>query len=255
MYESASALAATFLRVDISLLLDPRKHGEIVLYADTDVAFLRDVRREDFGAGADPAYFTMGAEFMEPPIYGNAGVMLLNLIGLRRTYAAFADWTFSDANVRRGLHFGKFGPGDQGAYAEFYEGAFAVVRSPSFNWRPYWRARWADPAILHFHGPKPDDYREALGGGAAKPPLAWRAILKRCRGRGGAPCADWLRIYDCLPEEVGDVPTPACAALLAPRRGPPAGAAFAAVLFLLGCWCSRRLGVLTRWRRSPSTAF
>ena len=65
----------------------------------------------------------------------NAGVMLLNLIGLRRTYAAFADWTFSDANVRRGLHFGKFGPGDQGAYAEFYEGAFAVVRSPSFNWR------------------------------------------------------------------------------------------------------------------------
>ena len=253
LYESASALTATFLRVDIPLLLDPRKHGEIVLYADADVAFLRDVRREDFGAGADPAYFTMGAEFMEPPIYGNAGVMLLNLIGLRRTYAAFADWTFSDANVRRGLHFGKFGPGDQGAYAEFYEGAFAVVRSPSFNWRPYWRARWTDPAILHFHGPKPDNYREALGGGAAKPPLAWRAILKRCRGRGGAPCADWLRIYDCLPEEVGDVPTPACAALLAPRRGPPAGAAFAAVLFLLGCWCSRRLGVLPRWRRSPST--
>ena len=97
---------------------------------------MRDVRREDFGAGADPAYFTMGAEFMEPPIYGNAGVMLLNLIGLRRTYAAFADWTFSDANVRRGLHFGKFGPGDQGAYAEFYEGALqSCARLPSTGGR------------------------------------------------------------------------------------------------------------------------
>ncbi|WP_288044190.1 hypothetical protein, partial [Sphingomonas sp.] len=53
-------------------------------------------------------------------------------------------------NVQRGLHFGDFGPGDQGAYAEFYEGAFTIVRGqPLFNWRPYWRSRRADPAILH----------------------------------------------------------------------------------------------------------
>lgn len=254
LYSLAAALGATFLRIDIPLLLDPAKHGEVVLYADTDVAFLRDVRRADFGQGADPAYFTVGLESSDMPDYGNAGVMLLNLIGLRRTYAAFADWTFSDANIARGLHFGKYGPGDQGAYAEFYEGTFIVVPSPSFNWRPYWRARWADPAILHFHGPKPDDYREALGGGAANPPLAWRAILKRCSGRGGAPCADWLGRYDCLPAEVGDAPTLACAALLAPRRGAPASAvaAVAAVLLVL-CWCARRLGVLPRWRRNPST--
>jgi len=255
LYRSAAALGATFLRVDVPLLLDPTTHGEVVLYTDTDVAFLRDVRRADFGQGADPAYFTVGAERLDAPGYGNAGVMLLNLIGLRRTYAAFADWTFSEANVQRGLHFGKYGPGDQGAYAAFYEGAFAVVPRPAFNWRPYWRAPGAlgkpDPALLHFHGPKPDDYR---GGGAAEPPLQWRAILGRCRGRGGAPCADWLRRYDCLPAEAGDVPTPACAALLRPRRGVPASAvvAVAAVLLLL-CWYARRLGVLPRWRRNPST--
>ena len=45
------------------MLLDPTKHGEVVLYADADLVFLRDVRREDFVAGADPTYFTMGAEF------------------------------------------------------------------------------------------------------------------------------------------------------------------------------------------------
>ena len=44
--------------------------------------------------------------------------MLLNLEGLRKTYDQFVDWTFSDANIQRGLHFGDFGPGDQGAYAE-----------------------------------------------------------------------------------------------------------------------------------------
>ena len=52
------------------------------------------------------------------PNYGNAGVMLLNLAGLRRTYAAFLDWIFSPENVDRGLHFGDYGPGDQGEQGE-----------------------------------------------------------------------------------------------------------------------------------------
>ena len=215
LYASAAALTATFLRVDIPMLLDPTKHGEVVLYADADLVFLRDVRREDFGAGADPAYFTMGAEFAEPPIYGNAGVMLLNLEGLRKTYDQFVDWTFSEANVQRGLHFGDFGPGDQGAYAEFYEGAFTIVREqPLFNWRPYWRSRRSDPAILHFHGPKPDQYRAGLGGRWEAPWDSWPP-LQRCR-RQGSPCADWLKVYDCLPAEVGAAPSAECEKLLAP---------------------------------------
>ena len=85
LYASADALVSTFLRLDVPLLLDPREHGEVVLYADTDALFLRDIRRADFGAAAAPAYFTMGVETPSEPGYGNAGVMLLNLVGLRRT--------------------------------------------------------------------------------------------------------------------------------------------------------------------------
>ena len=141
--------------------------------------------------------------------------MLLNLEGLRKTYDQFVDWTFSDANIQRGLHFGDFGPGDQGAYAEFYDGAFTIVREqPLFNWRPYWRSRRSDPAILHFHGPKPDQYRAGLGGRWEAPWDTWPP-LQRCR-RQGAPCADWLRVYDCLPAEVGAAPSPECEKLLAP---------------------------------------
>ena len=99
-----------------------------MLYADTDVVFLREVRRPDFRGADAPAFFAMGAELPDlGPEYGNAGVMLLNLDGLRRTRRAFQKWVFSQENVKRGLHFGTFGPGDQGAFSEYYAGAFAVV--------------------------------------------------------------------------------------------------------------------------------
>ena len=61
--------------------------------------------------------------------YGNAGVMLMNVAWMRRTYDEFIAWTFSSLNVGRGLHFGPYGPGDQGAYNQFYAGrcVFVVV--------------------------------------------------------------------------------------------------------------------------------
>ena len=85
--------------------------------------------------------------------YGNAGIMLINVPWMRRTYDEFVAWTFSGVNIARGLHFGPFGPGDQGAYNQFYTGKFNVHRWPLFNWKPYWgynpRAK-----LVHFHGPK-----------------------------------------------------------------------------------------------------
>jgi len=34
--------------------------------------------------------------------------------------------------MESGLHFGEFGPGDQGAYSKFYQGQFSTL----FNWKP-----------------------------------------------------------------------------------------------------------------------
>ena len=53
---------------------------------DTDVLWLRDIQRSDFGA-YPPKYFTVGAEWLDT-LDGDMGVSLLNLRGLRRTYAA-----------------------------------------------------------------------------------------------------------------------------------------------------------------------
>jgi hypothetical protein len=71
-------------------------------------------------------YFSVGPEFSgevpaEGPSFGNAGVMLLNIPGMRATYEKFLDFTFSADNIRRGFDFKEMGPGDQGAYNSFYQ--------------------------------------------------------------------------------------------------------------------------------------
>ncbi|KAH8074430.1 acylglycerol lipase [Aureococcus anophagefferens] len=258
LYASPRSLASTFLRVDVPLLLDPAVHGDVVLYADTDVLFLDGVA---FGAAA-PEFFSLGAETPRAPNYGNAGVMLLNLAGLRRTYAAFLDWIFSPENVDRGLHFGDYGPGDQGAYASFYRGRFDVANWPAFNWRPYWPYAPGRASLLHFHGPKPDDYRDFLRDGGAGSPLH-AGILARCDAhpwvvepgypggkRDGTPdhCARWMALYDCAADDVAErraaPPSPDCVSLLRRHaihratttwRGVVA-AALAAVVAALAFW-------------------
>ena len=57
-------------------------------------------------------------------------------------------------NIANGLHFGVYGPGDQGAFNMFYAGQFEVRLWPSWNWKPYWGYQ-SDAKLLHFHGPKP----------------------------------------------------------------------------------------------------
>ena len=42
-------MIATYLRVDVPLLLDPATYGPYVLYTDTDVLFLREMQLSDFG--------------------------------------------------------------------------------------------------------------------------------------------------------------------------------------------------------------
>ena len=100
---------------------------------------LRDVTLADFGPAAAraPRYFTVGTELNARDSSSfNMGVMLMNLRGLRQTHGAFVAHAFSDAAVADGLMYGRYGVVDQGALASFYEGKFATVILPLFNWKP-----------------------------------------------------------------------------------------------------------------------
>jgi hypothetical protein len=175
LYGSSVGLVSTFLRLDLPLLLSPEEHGPLVLYTDTDVMFRRMVTFDDFvakGTNAAPDYFIMGTEggrryHKKKAGNINAGVMLINLSNMRITYDDFVEWVFSSKNMARGLHFGSYGPGDQGAYNEYYVNKFPIVESPLFNWKPYWG--WNDKAcIVHFHGAKPVDYAMEFGHGTVQ---------------------------------------------------------------------------------------
>ena len=64
--------------------------------------------------------------------------------------------------------YAAYGPGDQGAYNQFYE--FEVRRDEipeEFNAKPYWP--FSSTAILvHFHGPKYSDYIKWAETGACR---------------------------------------------------------------------------------------
>ncbi|KAJ8604468.1 hypothetical protein CTAYLR_000945 [Chrysophaeum taylorii] len=200
LYAQVHSLIATFLRLDVSLLLPPAKTGDLVLYTDTDVYFARDVVLSDFG-GKVPAYFTVGTEadaVLNPnlPGSGNAGVMLLNLDGLRRSYSGLLEFVFDDTNLNNGLHFGRFGPGDQGALNAYYQNTFDVISWPKFNWKPYWPLpdNLQDIALVHFHGPKPWHYH-AWFQSHASPFSVFAGLLSKCSepNRG---CQYWLDKYE-----------------------------------------------------------
>jgi len=184
LYSSDEQMMATWLRLDVPTLGFVDRY---IVYADVDVMWRSTVTLDDFGRKR-PKFFTMGAELSGPKIHdarirvGNAGVMLMNVEGLRRTHAAFIAWVFSKANMESGLYFGEFGPGDQGAYNKFYQGRFDVVHWPVFNWKPYW-GHLASARLVHFHGPKPNEYLSYLSRGhnrGASPSLML-GFLKKCR--------------------------------------------------------------------------
>jgi hypothetical protein len=164
LYGHPEKMLGTWLRLDIPIL---GFTNEYILYTDVDVVFQHDVDLISFGSFL-PTYFTMGTEGIgarcrlavspnQSVNVGNAGVLLMNLNGMRRTHEALISWVFSERRIKEGLYFKKFGPGDQGALNQFYQGKFLVRRWPIFNWKPYWGYS-AQASIIHFHGPKPLDY-------------------------------------------------------------------------------------------------
>lgn len=131
-----------WLRCEIPLI---ETQDEFVLYTDSDVVFLDEVRL----AGERPAYIACAPEFkMQGSNYFSSGVMLMNVAGMRESLPGFLDL------ARRQI--GAFRDGvahnDQYAYNTYYREVVSPL-DPRYNWKPY----WGDPSgstILHFHGPK-----------------------------------------------------------------------------------------------------
>ena len=108
---------------------------------------------------------------------------------------------FSDAQIAVGLNHGIYGPQDQGAYNGHYQGRFDVHLYARWNWKPYWGHNRA-AALVHFHGPKPDDYTAHRAGRNASHAIfesfvaecdrADNASLARGEGRG---CSQYLDDY------------------------------------------------------------
>lgn len=168
LYKRAIALVSTFLRIDIPIL-PALQNDDYIIYADVDIIFLREISIQDFGV--PPKYFTMAVESKITDdlgdfakTYGNAGIMLYNMKNMRATYESFLDFVFINGS-KTGLHYGMYGPADQGAYNAFYRQntslAGNIVPGACFNWRPYWEGSPSDgksPAIVHWQGPKPINY-------------------------------------------------------------------------------------------------
>jgi hypothetical protein len=175
LYADDDAVVGTHLRIDLSVfgLLD-----DYVFYTDTDVMFVRDVTLSDFKValgGQLPDFYACASESKvddRNEIVCNAGVMLMNLRGMRHTHDDFVAWILNQPST----HHGEYGPSDQGALAEFYRNRWGWLPS-IFNWGVYFPD--ADGVmLLHFHGPKLEDYTAYFRGEPTRD--AFKGIFAQC---------------------------------------------------------------------------
>lgn len=178
-----SSMLATYLRLDIPVL---GITDDYVLYTDVDVYFDVDITIDDFNVL--PKYLLMGFDTFASPESGNAGVILYNVQGMRRTYDKLIKNIFSDEHIKSGLLYGKsvdksVSSLNQGALNIMYSDNLypkTIVRPDKFNWRPYWAIpESSKTSIIHFHGPKPTDYQEHFENPNLDKPI-YERLFKEC---------------------------------------------------------------------------
>lgn len=155
LYGSKLRLFGTLQRLDIPVVRDLSEYN-YVLFSDADTIFLRRISLESFPMPL-PSTLSMAYE-MDNTFPCNAGVSLMNLPGMRSSHSLLIDFTFENPS----LHFGDYGPIDQGALNEFYRQSMGheCRLSELFNKKPYKNGGLKQSYILHFHGPKLHDYLE-----------------------------------------------------------------------------------------------
>lgn len=145
-YYSHNFILTETLRMDLPIVFP---NDEYILYTDCDVVFLKDIQIENFSEPIAAA--TRSGNFF------NNGVMFLNLSELRKTYRQFvnfyleSNYTFEIGNSTT-----------QGAYNTFYKDQ--VHHLPlEYNWHVFFGIN-EEAKIIHFCGPKPNDYYNILTG-------------------------------------------------------------------------------------------
>jgi hypothetical protein len=161
LYASRGDFFGTFQRIDIPEFLSV----EYCILLDADTFVVRPFTIADIGAKL-PEGLAFSAEFVEKDGRArNAGVALLNVPFLRKSLDTFRAFVFNhtDGNFKRG-------PGDQGAFLDFYDGHVDYL-STRFNMKPYYRKKsnWDSSYIVHYHGLKPHEQIDHWFGGPCIP--------------------------------------------------------------------------------------
>jgi hypothetical protein len=162
VWTDASLWNGTYLRLEIPFLMKSLGFDDaIVLYVDADAYFQTDPQFDS----VLPEYLAAASENDPYDIsFFNAGVMLLNIQSMFKSYPEFIQFCV-DRNFtpRRGE-----GIVDQGLYNTFYKDNWLHL-PPEYNWKAYWHPN-PQASIVHFHGPKPALIEAYLAGKMGRPP-------------------------------------------------------------------------------------
>ena len=173
LYSDPKKVLGTYFRLDLAILPELLQF-EHVLYTDTDVLFTGDITTMQGDGLSLPSTITLAIENPDIKVL-NAGVYFASLRFLRDTYEGLIETLMTSDSVS----YGKYGPGDQGLLNKYYETALRKsghLSDMHFNAKSYDVTNQA--RIVHFHGPKPLDYDEAItrGSCAQFPALCARGL-------------------------------------------------------------------------------
>ena len=141
----------TFMRMEIPVV---EKEEKYVLYSDIDVIFNADILLEEL---PHPTYLAAAPEYernVEDMEYFNAGVLVMNIQGMKEKYEEFI---LKMKNRERNIS-GLF---DQGYLNELCFKDMELLPI-EYSWKPYWGIN--DKAkLIHFHGMKPSSNLNEAG--------------------------------------------------------------------------------------------
>lgn len=141
----------TFMRMEIPMV---EKEEEYVLYADIDVIFNSDILLEEL---PHPTYLAAAPEFdrnIENMNYFNAGVLVMNIQGMKIKYEEFIRKMKKRERNVSGLF-------DQGYLNELCFSDMELLPL-EYNWKPYWGIN-KKAKLIHFHGMKPSSNLNEAG--------------------------------------------------------------------------------------------
>lgn len=141
----------TFMRMEIPNI---ETEEEYVLYSDLDVIFNNDILLENLPR---PAYLAAAPEFereIEKMDYFNAGVLLINIQGMKLKYLTFLEMMKKRKRNTAGLF-------DQGYLNELCFEDMDILPI-EYNWKPYWGIN-EKAKLIHFHGMKPNSNIKEAG--------------------------------------------------------------------------------------------